>query len=127
MDPLPGPARAPGRRPALGVGQVGEGLPGEEAAAHELDRPLDAGLVGGRRTRAGSITKPRSWAYSAKARLSRGSSGWARSTTAAMLSGIDDLEDPAEERPRRLEPGDDRRQVLAEAQPHKAVPASRPR
>ena len=40
-----------------------------------------------------------------------------------MLTGDDDLEHAPEERPRRLEAGDDRRQVLAEAQPHIAVPA----
>jgi hypothetical protein len=40
-----------------------------------------------------------------------------------MLTGDHDLEHPAEKRPRRVEAGDDRRQVLAEAQVHIAVAA----
>jgi hypothetical protein len=68
-------------------------LPGEEAAAHEPDHPLDPRLVI-RRTLAGSIRKPRSSAYSANARPIRGSSASARSTTGAMLSGIKILKTP---------------------------------
>jgi hypothetical protein len=40
-----------------------------------------------------------------------------------MLTGDHDLEHPAEKPPRRVEAGDDRRQVLAEAQVHIAVAA----
>ncbi len=46
------------------------------------------GLSWGERTRAGSTTNPRDWAYSTKAWFSRGSVASARSTTAFMLSGI---------------------------------------
>ena len=52
------------------------------------------GLSAGWRTRAGSTTNPRAWAYSANARFSRGSSGCARSTIAAMLSGMTTLKTP---------------------------------
>ncbi len=52
------------------------------------------GLSAGRRTRAGSITKPLACAYSAKARLRRGSVGCARSTIGAMLSGMTALNTP---------------------------------
>ena len=101
--------------------------PGKDSPAKKLPRTnwtirSTRGLSAGRRTRAGSTTNPRSWAYSANARFSRGSSGWARSTIAAMLSGMTTLKIAAEERPRRLEPGDHRGQVLAEGQPHEHVP-----
>ena len=46
------------------------------------------GLSWGERTRAGSTTNPRDWAYSTKAWLSRGSVASARSTMAFRLSGI---------------------------------------
>ena len=46
------------------------------------------GLSRGLRTRAGSTAKPRAWAYSRKASLSRGRSRRRRSTMAFMLSGI---------------------------------------
>jgi len=42
----------------------------------------------GDRTRAGSITKPRDWAYSKKAALKRGATASAVSTMASMLSGM---------------------------------------
>ena len=46
------------------------------------------GLSCGERTRAGSITNPRAWAYSTNAWFNRGSSASARSTIAFRLSGI---------------------------------------
>ena len=46
VDPLPGPPGAPGLCLALRIGQAGELLAGEEAAADERHHPLDAGLVG---------------------------------------------------------------------------------
>ena len=60
----------------------------------------------GRRTRAGSIRKPRAWAYSTNAWFNRGSSGSASSTIADRLSGIIVAKHAAEERPRRLAPVD---------------------
>ena len=51
MDPLPGPPGAPHPGAALSVGQISEFLAGEEAAAHELNHPLDAGLGQTRRLR----------------------------------------------------------------------------
>jgi hypothetical protein len=46
------------------------------------------GLSCGERTRAGSTTNPRDWAYSTNAWFSRGSVASALSTIAFMLSGI---------------------------------------
>lgn len=45
------------------------------------------GLSVGRRTRAGSTTNPRAWAYSVNASFNLGSVLCARVTTVAMLSG----------------------------------------
>ncbi len=52
----------------------------------------------GRRTRAGSTTKPRAWAYSTKAWLSRGSRAPAPSTMALRLSGITVANTPVKNR-----------------------------
>jgi len=46
VDPLSGPPGAPGLCLALRISQAGELLAGDEAAADEWHRPLDAGLVG---------------------------------------------------------------------------------
>jgi len=46
------------------------------------------GLSCGERTRAGSTTNPRAWAYSTKAWFNRGSNESAPSTMVFMLSGI---------------------------------------
>jgi hypothetical protein len=55
-------------------------------------------LSWGRRTRAGSTRKPRAWAYSTNAWLSRGSVGLALSTTLPMLSGITVVNTPPKNR-----------------------------
>ena len=45
VDPHPGPIGAPHLRPCLGIGQVGEGLPGPEVPADVLNDALDPWLV----------------------------------------------------------------------------------
>jgi hypothetical protein len=75
------------------------GPPGKDSPAKKLPRTNGTarstrGLSCGDRILAGSIRKPRSWAYSANARFSRGSVGCARSTTGDMLSGIMILKTP---------------------------------
>ena len=85
----PGRRGAPLHGPALGVGSVDEVLAGEERAAARrapCARPGACPWDGA--PASASTRKPRSWAYSTKASLSRGSVGLALSTMAAMLSGI---------------------------------------
>ena len=72
----------------MGAVAVDEVLAGEEGGPHVGHHRSTRGLSFGRRTRAGSMTKPRLWAYSTKAWLSRGSVESALSTMADMLSGM---------------------------------------
>jgi len=51
VDALAGLLGTPGLGAGLGVGQVGEVLPGEEVVAHVLDHPLDTRFVPRRQLR----------------------------------------------------------------------------
>ena len=75
-----------GMRPRLG--EIAQHLPGEAVVADGGHGALHARLVPRRRTRVGSMTKPRAWAYSRKVGVSRGSRGSARWTIVFVLSGI---------------------------------------
>ncbi len=80
--------RTPLLGPPSGVAQIDESLAGEERPFHVVRGSFDAGLSWGERTRAASIANPRAWAYSTNAWFNLGSSGFAPSTMADMLSGI---------------------------------------
>ena len=123
MDPLPGPPGAPRlRRARWASGRSMNVSPAKKLPRTNCTIRSTRGLSVGWRTRAGSTTNPRSWAYSANARLSRGSSGLALSTIAAMLSGMMTLKIPPKNAHAASQPADHRGQVLAEGQPHEHVP-----
>ena len=77
----------PGRLLRPRIGQVQETLPGEEISLHDFTPASTLGLSRGCLTRAGSVTKPRAWAYSSHSRVSRGVTASAFATTGLMLSG----------------------------------------
>ena len=87
MDPHPGPLSAPRLGPGLGVGQVGEGLPGPEVAADVLHGPLRAACL------ESSTRSHRHWLDDAvhspnQPGDSRGLTASASVTTALRLSGF---------------------------------------
>jgi hypothetical protein len=88
VDAQPGALAAPLLGAALRVGQIDEGLAGEEGRRTNGTIRSTRGLSCGERTRAGSITNPRDCAYSTNAWFSRGWVESALSTIAFMLSGI---------------------------------------
>ena len=122
VDPHPGPLPAPRLGPGLGVGQVGEGLPGPEVAADVLHRPFhprlvlrgaDPGRVGAEPDMLGVVQPARR--QPRVDRIGLGDHG-------LQVVGDQHLERAAEERPRRLAAGDHRGQGLGVGQPHEHVP-----
>ena len=122
MGAQPGPGAAPALGVALGVVEVHESLTTNMEERTKGTTRSTRGLSVGVRTRAGSVTKPRAWAYSMKARFSRGLRGSAASTIADMLSGMTTAKTPPKN-DRGLAAGDHCFGGLAQAQPHEAVPA----
>ena len=122
VDPRPGCVAAPRFRAGLRVGQAGEVLAGEEVPPHVLHGPLhprlvlrrpDPGRVGREPAVLGVIQPARGEPRVHRVRVRDDRRG---------VIGDQDLEHPAEERPRRVAPGDQRAQRLGEAQPHEHVP-----
>jgi hypothetical protein len=118
----PGHAAAPGLRAGLRVAQAGEVLAGEEVPADVLDGPLDPrlvlrrpdpGRVGGEPAVLGVIQPARGEPRVHRVRVRDDRGG---------VVGDQDPEHAAEERPRRVAPGDQRAQRLGERQPHEHVP-----
>lgn len=95
MHPHPCPPGTPRCRLRLGVGEIGERLTGQNDDRTNCTIRSTLGLSVGVRTRAGSITNPRDWAYSTNASFNLGSSGSAVVTTGLRLSGINTLNTPS--------------------------------
>jgi len=122
VETHPGLVTAPPLRGFLGGGEVGERLPGPEVAPHVLHRPLhpgfvlrgtDPGRVGGEPGVLGVVQPP--------LREPRVHRVGVRDDRGEVVRD-QDLEDPAEEAPRRLAARDDRGQGLGERHPDEHVP-----
>ena len=121
VNSQPGCGRAPCRRPALGVGQVGEVLAGEERAPDVLDLTLDPRLVL-RRAHPGRVDhEAPGLGVLQEGVVEAGGDGIRGDDDGRQVVGDDHGEHPAEEGPRRLEALDDRGSGLAVAEPHEAV------
>ena len=124
VDPHARPDAAPGLSPALGVGQVDELLAGEERVAHEGHDALDPGLVGGL-SHPGRVDEEATvLGVLDEGLVEAGLEVVGLIDDARHVVGDDDLEDPAEEGPGRLEAGDDNLCRLGEAEPHEASASS---
>ncbi len=114
---------APQLSPALGVGEIDEGLAGEERAPHELHLALDPRLVLRRAHSRRVDLEPTGLRVLdeglVEARLQR----IGRVDHRGEVVGDQRAEDTAEEPPCRLTAGDDVRRRLAVREPHEAVPA----
>ena len=84
------PGRGPATRPSArcrASARSRNGSPAKKFPCTNFTPFSTRGLSRGCRTRAGSATRPRAWAYSSHSRFSRGSSRSAFSTTGLRLSG----------------------------------------
>jgi len=122
VHPHPGPLPAPLLGAPVGVGEVDEGLPGEQRPPHERHRPLDPRLVL-RAAHPRRVDREAARLGVLHERLVQPRLG----RVGALHDGFEVVGDhrgehPAVERPRRLEPRDHIIQCLTVGQPHEAEP-----